>query len=389
MVMGLNRLCVTIDGRRDVPTGTIVMNSSSLAAVFHAPGEPLTIESYDLPKLGPGEVLVRVTCTTLCGSDVHTYLGRRSTPTPTILGHEIIGIVERLDPSQPVRDFAGNPLQVGDRVTWSIAASCGNCFYCDRDVPQKCEDLFKYGHEEIVTGHPLSGGLAEHCHLAAGTTVIRLPDELSDAVACPANCATATVAAALRVGDIGRGQTVLIQGAGMLGLTAAAMARSRGAREVLICDIQANRLERASDFGATRTFAISDNEQDLIEEVRNVTDGRGVDVVIELSGARSAVIAGLQLPRIGGRYVLIGSTFPSRPVEMDPENVVRRCLTIVGNHNYRPDDLATAIDFLSEYGDQFPFFDLVHDDFWRPDAAAAFERAIQGADLRVAVRPEA
>ena len=363
------------------------MSKTSLAAVFHGTGQPLTLEQYELPTPGPGEVLVRITCSTLCGSDVHTFTGRRSTPVPTVLGHEIMGVVERLDVDRTVSDYSGQRLQVGDRITWSIAACCGDCFFCDNDVPQKCEQLFKYGHEKIVTEHPLSGGLAEYCHLAAGTAIFRVPDFLPDTVACPANCATATVAAAMRVGGGCDGKSVLIQGAGMLGLTAAAMARSRGAWEVIVCDVNADRLQRASDFGATRTLPVSDNEQELIDRVRDLTAGRGVDLAVELSGAPSAVETGVKLPRIGGRYVLIGSTFPTPPIALDPESIVRRCLTIVGNHNYRPEDLGQAVTFLVERGGEFPFADLVHDEFALPAAEAAFARAIQGQDLRVAVRP--
>jgi len=200
------------------------MTETSRAMVFHEAGRPLELKRYPLPRLAEGEVLVRITCCTLCGSDVHTYEGRRSAPLPTILGHEIIGQVAQLPPGPEVRDHQGVPLDLGDRITWSVAASCGGCFFCNDGLPQKCKGLFKYGHERISERHQLSGGLAEHCHLAAGTAIFRLPSELSDAVACPANCATATVAAAMRYSGDQRDRVVLIQGAGMLGLTAAAMA---------------------------------------------------------------------------------------------------------------------------------------------------------------------
>lgn len=363
------------------------MSNTSLATIFHESSVPLTLETFPLPRLGQGEVLVRITCATICGSDVHTFLGRRSTPVPTILGHEIMGIVAALDPDQPACDYTGRPLEIGDRITWSIAASCGNCFFCQRDVPQKCESLFKYGHERIVPEHPLSGGLAEYCHLAAGTAVVTVPNALPDPVACPANCATATVAAALRVGALNPGDSVLIQGAGMLGLTAAAMASSRGAQQVIVCDVDAARVERAARFGATQTLRVGKDERELIEMVREMTEGRGVDLAVEMSGANSAVQTGVKLPRIGGRYVLIGSTYPTPPVEFDPEAVVRRCLSIVGNHNYRPGDLADAVSFLSQHGHEFPFADLVHDAFALDQSEEAFKHAINGESLRVAVRP--
>ena len=363
------------------------MADTALAAVFHEAGQPMTFELFALPQLQGGEVLVRVTCSTLCGSDVRTYQGHRTTPVPTVLGHEIIGTVEAIGPGQPVLDHNGNLVKIGDRITWSIAASCGSCFYCDHDVPQKCDHLFKYGHEKIVADHPLSGGLAEFCHLAAGTAILRLPDALSDGLAAPANCATATVAAAFRTGGQVEGQAILIQGAGMLGLTACAMAAQHGARHVIVCDVDAGRLARAERFGATRGLLVADDQEDLIAGVQQITDGRGVDLALELSGSPDAVEMGLKLLRIGGRYVLIGSTAPSRPVALDPESVVRRLLRISGNHNYRPEDLATAVTFLTQHGERYPFDELVYDGFGLRDAHAAFDRAIEGDSLRVAVRP--
>ena len=226
------------------------MTNDSLAAVFYASDKPLVLERYELPALGPGEVLVRITCSTLCGSDVHTFTGRRGTPVPTILGHEIMGVVEAVDSDQGVCDYSGRPLEVGDRITWSIAASCGDCFYCDHEVPQKCDHLFKYGHEAIVPAHPLSGGLADYCHLAAGTAILRVPESLPDTVACPANCATATVAAALRLGGVCQGQSVLIQGAGMLGLTAAAALR---AAQQHVCRYEEVLVDKAASKRSGRT----------------------------------------------------------------------------------------------------------------------------------------
>src|SRR5690606_7982528 len=139
------------------------------------------------------------TCCTLCGSDLHTLQGKRDVPVPTILGHEVVGRVADWGGTAPPVDLVGAPLGHGDRGTWAIAASCGVCFFCLRGIPQKCESLFKYGHEQLAERHLLSGGLATHCHLTKNSAVLQLPEELPDKVASPANCATATVAAALRV----------------------------------------------------------------------------------------------------------------------------------------------------------------------------------------------
>ena len=363
------------------------MPSSSLAAVFRGAGLPLELRSYPLPELEPGEVLVRVTCCTLCGSDLHTYEGRRSAPVPTILGHEILGEVAALDPLDPPLDLEGKLLRVGDRVTWSIAVGCGRCFNCEHGIPQKCEDLFKYGHEEIRPKHPLSGGLAEYCHLVEGTAVMRVPDEVPDAVACPANCATATVAAALRVGGRCRDDVVLVQGTGMLGLTACAMARSRGAAEVIACDVDAKRLELAEAFGATRCALIKKGSKDLLRAISDATVGRGVDLAIEVSGAAAAVEDGLMVLRTGGRYVLVGAVFPGRPISVRPESIVRRLLNIHGMHNYTPEDLVEAVMFLKRNHDRFPFAELVAETFPLSQADAAFQRSIKTHALRIAVRP--
>ncbi|REJ70350.1 MAG: alcohol dehydrogenase [Planctomycetota bacterium] len=364
------------------------MSEEALAAVFTATGEPLRLEHYPLPTLSAGEVLVRITCCTICGSDVHTYEGRRTTPVPTILGHEIMGTVAELPPGEAVTDVAGHPLAVGDRITWSIAANCGDCFFCEHEIPPKCEKLFKYGHEAIDDVHPLSGGLAEYCHLAAGTPIVRVPAELPDAVACPANCATATVAGALRVGNVGPGKVTLIQGAGMLGLSAIAMARWRGATEVIACDIDPERLELAPQFGATKCVLVQNSIDELTEVVAETTGGRGVDVAIELSGAPSSVAAGLKLLRIGGTYVLIGSVYPAADVPVSAEWVVRRWLNIHGVHNYLPEDLATAIEFLTSEHARYPLAELVTATFPLESAEEAFAHTIRERAHRVAVVPK-
>lgn len=363
------------------------MSRTARVMVFNAPGQPLQLHEYELPRLQAGEVLVRITCSTLCGSDVHTFEGRRSTPCPTVLGHEILGSVAALPDAEKVLDYDGCPLQIGDRITWSVAASCGNCFYCKHGLPQKCEYLFKYGHERITSDHPLSGGLADYCHLAKGTAIFRVPDALPDRVACPANCATATVAAAMRYGGACADRVVLVQGAGMLGLTSAAMARINGAREVIVCDVAPKRVKLAESFGATRTVIVDEDCNNLRNLVRELTSDRGVYLALEMSGAASAIELGIDLLGIGGKYVWVGATFPGRPVSISAERVVRKLLTIQGVHNYAPEDLATALQFLQRSQHQFPFERLVGEAFPLEEANDAFSHAVESGALRIAVQP--
>jgi alcohol dehydrogenase len=358
-----------------------------LAAVLTAPKTPLELQRLPLPeRLGERELLVRVSCCTICASDLHTYEGRREAPAPCVLGHEVVGEITDFPRGERPLARDGQELRRGDRITWSIAASCGDCFPCDRNLPQKCDRLFKYGHEEISGAHPLGGGLAEYCHLAAGTAVVKIPDAVHDTIACPASCATATVVAVLRAAGGCRGETVLVQGTGMLGLTACAIARRIGAREVIACDVDASRLARAESFGATRSVA-ADGDGELESVVEEVTRGRGVDVALELSGSADAIETGVNLLRIGGRYIWAGAVFSDRPLVLSAETVVRRLLTIRGVHNYTPSDLEKAVEFLAKNHQRYPFDELVPASFSLSEADRAFRHAIDSRELRVAVIP--
>jgi len=246
--------------------------------------------------------------------------------------------------------------------------------------------LFKYGHE-TVSAAPLSGGLATHCVLRPGTSIFPVPEALRDETACPANCATATVMAASRSAGGCEGRTVVVLGAGALGLTATAVASFQGAAAVLVADLDPRRLELAAGFGATVTVDTSDGFGALAKVIERTTQGRGADIVLELSGAWAAVQAALGLCRTGGRLVLVGSVFRSAHVRLDPERVVRGLLSIEGVHNYLPDDLATALNFLASAQDRFPFDSLVEATFSLDDVDTAFHYAAEKRPVRVAVKP--
>lgn len=348
------------------------------AAVFTAPDQPLELRTFPFPELREGEVLVEIDCCTVCGSDLHTISGARSVPVPSILGHEIIGRI--VDSAGTVRDVSGDPLAIGDRVCWAIAASCGDCFFCDAGIPQKCDQLFKYGHESIDGRPPLSGGLATHCHLVSGTSIVRVPETLSDTIASPAGCATATVAAAFRTAGDCRGRTVVIHGAGMLGLTATAWAHAGGASAVIVSDPDPQRVRRAQAFGATHAS---------IDDLRQLTDHRGADIVMDMSGAPDAMEASINQLRIGGRLILVGAVFPARPLELRADQLVRRMIRVEGVHNYRPQDLVSALEFLTDTADRFPFSSLVSQEFPLEDINRAVADAGQSRAFRIAVRPGA
>jgi alcohol dehydrogenase len=355
---------------------------TTIAAVFRGPGIPLDLREIAVPGVSGSAVLVEVAACTLCGSDIHTLHGRRTVPMPTVLGHEILGRVAAFGPEASRRDSAGRPLREGDRVTWGVVASCGGCFYCLRGLPQKCERRVKYGHEPLRPGLELTGGLAGHCLLVPGTTVLRVPDDLPDATACPLNCATATVAAAMEAAGPLRGRRVLVMGSGMLGVTAMGWARTLGAEAVVACDISPDRLALARRFGATH----GTSPDDLAPIAFEATGGYGVDVAFEMTGAAESIEAVLPLVRLGGAVILVGSVLPTRPVPIVPELIVRRCLTMRGVHNYTPDHLRAALDFLAARP-PFPFEDLVS--VWQPLGAIGRVLASPGSPgrLRLGIRP--
>lgn len=359
------------------------MTTSCRAAVFAGtPGE-LELRTIAVPRPAAGQTLVRVLGCTLCGSDLHSYFGRRPTPSPTILGHEIVGEIVELGDNAGGQDLRGATLGVGDRVVWTLVASCGACVYCRNDLPQKCLGGVKYGHHQLAPGRELLGGLAEYCLLLPGTGMVRLSPELSLAEACPMGCATATVCAGLEAAGALAGRRVLMVGAGMLGLTACAMADSLGAAEVVCVDPIAQRRELAVACGAKHVFSSQDAESAL----RDLTAGVGFDVACEFSGSNAGFHTCFEFARLGGRVVLMGAVFPAPPVEIRLEQVVRRQLAICGVQNYAPRHLAAAVEFVETHRRRFPLAQLV--DQWAPleMAAEAFRRAAESGAIRVGVAP--
>lgn len=354
------------------------------AAVFRGVPGAFELEEFPLPRLEPGAALVRVLGTTLCGSDLHSFRGRRTVAVPTVLGHEIVGQLVESRLPEPAVDLLGQPLCVGDRVSWAIVAHCGRCPLCLRGIPQKCQRAVKYGHEALVPGRELLGGLADYCLLVPGTSLVRLPTELSLAAACPASCATATVAAAWAAAALPEVGSVCVLGAGLLGLTACAWARSRGAVEVISVDPQPARRALARSFGATQVTS----PEDLAELTRATVGELGFDLALELSGRPDAFEAAWPRLRIGGTLVLVGSVFPAPPVGLALEQVVRRLLTIRGVHNYAPGHLAAAVEFLDATREQYPWDQLVARWYSLADVVSAFEDAESSGAIRIGIRPE-
>jgi putative phosphonate catabolism associated alcohol dehydrogenase len=356
------------------------------AAVMVAPNKDLEIWEYPLSRVEKGSILVQITCCTICGSDVHSWAGRRSAPIPIILGHEIIGRVAELGEGV-LHDSGDRPLQVGDRITWTITDNCGKCYYCrEKGLPMKCRHLKKYGHDSCADPPHFSGGFAEYCYISPGTCVIKIPDELSDREAAPANCALATVIAGWEAVNLQPFENVLIQGAGALGFYAAALASHYGCDRIIAMDILDHRLEAIKAFGATdtiNTYGMKDDE--IVQIIRDLTGGFGVDSAMEVAGVPDLIPLGLRCLRIGGRYVEIGNSYPNANFSYDASDIIWRLLTIKGIHNYDTRHLQMGVDFLASTRNQFPFEEIVTHQVNLDDINTGLRLADSGNAIRVAV----
>lgn len=317
-------------------------------------GESFERQTIAVPTLGVGESLIRLTTATVCGSDRHTVAGHRPGAYPSVLGHEGVGRVAATQ--------AG--LTVGDRVVFAVTSVCGTCVNCRRGLSAKCAQVAKVGHESTASGWALSGTYASHIVLPRGVAVAVVPDSVPDAVAATAGCAVATVMAVLdAAGDL-TDRRVFVNGLGMLGLTAVAAAKSRGAAEVIAFDPAPDRGRLAEAAGAD-TIVTADLPGD-------------VDVAIELSGAEAGVRACLDSLGIGGTAVLAGSVSPGPQVAIDPEHIVRGWRTITGVHNYEPHHLVQAVDFLAGDGADMPWEDILGGPIGLDDLPAEFAHPSPG-----------
>ncbi|MFB7250125.1 alcohol dehydrogenase catalytic domain-containing protein [Microbacterium sp. NPDC056234] len=346
----------------------VVLRPAAIARVWLGVGMPLETVAVPGVALAAGDALVAVELSTICGSDVHTVRGDRSSPVPVVLGHESVGRVIAIGEGG-AHTVEGGELRVGDRVVWSVTVSCGTCDRCAAGTAQKCRSLAKYGHERIEPRWELTGGFASHVHLRRGTSIVRAPESLPAAVLAPASCATATAwAAVARAGRDLDGVHVRVYGAGLVGLSAAAIAADLGAR-VTVVDPSEQRRRLAERFG-----------------VEADADIESPKVVIEASG--HAVAQAIDEVDVGGTVVLVGSVFPAPPVALDAEDIVRRLVTITGVHNYSGSDLSAAVGFLAGRGRAYPFGDVVGAVHPLADADGALaDAAAPDAPLRIGLVP--
>jgi len=310
------------------------VSAQAKAMVLVAFKQPLQERTYPIPRPAPGEVLVRLTASGVCGSDVHMWQGEDPrTPLPIILGHE--GVGEVAETGGEVTDVNGKPLRPGDPVFWDRGVVCGRCHYCTvLREPYLCPHRFVYGiHRSAEEAPHLVGCYAEYLLLDARTRTFSLVGcEVDPAVLVAAGCSGATAAHCLEVAGPSLGDVVVVQGPGPLGLFLAAMARRAGAAEVVIIGGTEARLDLALALGATRTLnRKATTPEERRRAVLDLTDGRGADIVYEAVGLAAVVAEGLTLVRHGGAYVSAGFGQPGGSLPLDPfRDVVRKNVRFLG-----------------------------------------------------------
>jgi 2-desacetyl-2-hydroxyethyl bacteriochlorophyllide A dehydrogenase len=290
-------------------------------------GAPLEDAEVPLPEISPAEVLVRVAACGICHSDVHYRAGTSPIDSlPIILGHEVAGIVENVG-----RDV--HHVSPKDRVYVHYLVSCGCCDFCRRDHEQFC------GKGQMIGKHR-DGGDAEFIKVP-GRNVFVLPDEISFQLGAIMMCSSATALHALNKARLKTDESVAIFGFGGLGFSALQLARVFGCREIYVVDINPAKLGSIATFGG---IPIDSTAADPVDQIREATDGKGVDVSIELVG--SAITMGQAVRCLGvfGRAVLVGLTAETMSVLPYPE-VINKEAEIIGVS----DHLATELPLLMQF----------------------------------------
>lgn len=314
------------------------------AMVMEKLREPLVFREFEIPALQPGQVLVRLKASGVCGSDLHMWRGEDPrTPLPIILGHE--GVGEIVDIHGATRTVNGEALSVGDLILWNRGVSCGQCYECTvLKEPSFCAERRVYGINRSSAEPPfLNGCYSEHIILAPRTNLFLVDKHIDPAVLVTASCSGATIAHAFDLTPCKPGDTVVVQGPGPLGIYAVAFAKAHGASQIIMIGGSPERLSLSSEFGATHL--LNRNATTVTERkevVLSLTHGRGADLVVEAVGYPDALTEGLELVRIGGAYTSTGYAQPLGTVEIDPyKHLVRKNLRLQGvwvsdtSHTYR------------------------------------------------------
>jgi L-iditol 2-dehydrogenase len=366
------------------------MSLTGRVAVLREYGGEFELREYPVPDPEPGAIVVRLMRAGVCGSDLHIWRGEMkdvygAPPRDLTFGHEMCGRVERLGRGVTT-DALGQPLREGHRIAFLYVFPCTRCRVCLHDEMANCP---RKARAVRVAGTPpfFSNAYGDYYYLRANHFAFRIPDEVSDDMAAPANCALSQVLYGLRKAGLRQGDSVVIQGAGGLGLNAVAVARDLGADRVIVIDRIPDRLALARAFGADSALNLADlpTAEARIAAVRDLTGGVGADVVADLVGYPEVIPEGLRMLRSGGTYLEIGNIAPGNVFSYDATALVRGNVRLVAMANYSPWALGEALSLLRRGRGRFPFERIVSHVFPLERITEAFRQAewSQRDDLRV------
>lgn len=268
------------------------MKSQMKVAVMNAKRN-VSIEMYDKPSPKAGEVLIKIEVVGVCGSDLHYYsegkIGDLLVQTPFILGHEAAGTI--VEVGSGVENVS-----VGDRVAIEAGIPCGNCEFCRQGKYNLCPDV------RFLATPPIDGVFAEYAAYPA-QWVYKLPDSMTSTEGVLIEpLAVGMHSSAIAEASVG--QTAFIFGCGCIGLVTLLALKSRGVSKVYMCDLIPIRMQKALELGAERVFDV--RKDDVVAQMLDITKGRGVDCVFEMTGAKSAVQQTVKIIKKGGNIVLVG-----------------------------------------------------------------------------------
>lgn len=352
---------------------------------------PGTVEIVEraLPEIDSRDILAKVEMAGICGTDVHLVFDAEPTPGrkttyPFNLGHEAVCTIAEMGGDAPRRDALGAPLKEGDRIV-AFGPRCGECYFC-RVLEQSvlCRRVFR-GRRDPNT-HEIGGTYADYLYIRGDAFIVRIPDAVSTKAAAlvePLAGATRAIERAYMPGvpdhhqGLGPGKSVVIQGAGPIGVLVTILARLAGAARVIVIGAPDIRLKLCQDFGADLTLNFREtSEAERAETIRAMTPfGLGPDIVIEAAGAPSAFVEAMNLVRAGGTIVEHGHFTYRGTIPIDLTPIVLKDLQILGNLGYYNSGFATAVTILEAQAARVPFENVVTHEFPLSRVEEALETA--------------
>jgi threonine dehydrogenase-like Zn-dependent dehydrogenase len=380
------------------------MSKTSKAVTIIKPG-CIELREYPVPECPKNGLILNIEMCGICGTDKHTYSGEttqyagtsseQTSPFPMIPGHEIVGIVDQVFPG--TSDFYGNKITEGDRITICPDIICNKCFYCKHIFGYTwCENWKGYGNSFNADENPLMGGWSEKMVVLPETFVYKVPFGLEPELAVYTELMSCAFAfdklkdfSNLASEGFLTGSSVLIQGAGPLGIVHLIMARIIGAGTIIVLDKSNYRLNAAKTFGADITINIdSFTKEEISEQIFSKTYGRGVDVAVECVGLPEALPQALDWIRRGGLYLMEGVFTDMGEIQFNPHLIVSKSLRIIGLSNHPITSYQASMDLMLRNRDNFPLNKFVTHKFPLENFNDAMNTALDGDCIKVVFEPK-